>query len=249
MRGLEKALGAICVLCALSLPSFADTLEISASKDLIWDQTKGLYQATGEAQATRGAQAIAADILIAYYDTKAGDQNVTRIIATTNVSFSDTDISGTGANLDYDVARNIYELTGPNARITSKDGKATAQSLLRFERNEGLIIAKDKGEIVLADGRILQGDMIEITLTSSEDIALVSATGNVFMRQQDGKQAAADKGVYDAQTGTAILTGDVKIIDGDSVLNGQKAEIDFNKGISKLLAEEGSGRVSGILSE
>ena len=241
------SLGAL-VAVSMSWQAFAAPLEISAAKELIWDQTKGVYEAHGDAKASRGAQAISADLLTAFYDTNSDSQDVTRIIATTNVSFQDGDLTGSGARLDYNVATDFYELVGPNARILSKDGTARAQETLSFDRAAGIIIADQKGEITLADGRLLQGDSITITLTKAEEIKTVTATGNVYVRQQDGKEAYSENGTYDAQTGKALLTGAVKIIDGESILNGQKAEIDFNKGISRLLADEGSGRVSGTLT-
>ena len=86
-------------------------------------------------------------------------------------------------------------------------------------------------------------------MNEAEETETIIATGNVFIRQPDGRQAEASEGTYDAKAGTALLIGDVKIIDGESILNGQKAEIDFNNGVSRLLTTEGSGRVSGILVE
>ena len=234
---------------SVGFPLFAHAqpLEISASEELIWDQNKGVYEAIGDASAMRGAQSIAAELLQAFYDENSTDQDITRIIATDNVKFTDVDMKGQGAKLDYDVAKNFYELLGPNARIQSKDGTAKAQKRLTYDRGNGIIIAEKQGHITLSDGRILTGDFIEITLTATEEIETVNASGNVYVRQTDGKEAYSQKGTYNTQTGKALLTGDVKIVDGESILNGQKAEIDFNSGISRLLAEDGNSRVSGTL--
>ena len=248
MKHLIKAAFILGTLLMANTPLYADQLEISASKELLWDQTKGIYQANGAAKATRGAQRIEADVLTAYYDASSDNQDITRIVATKNVSFADADMTGRGAALDYNVATEFYELLGPNAMIESADGTASAENTLTYNKASGVIIANDKGEITLADGRLLQGDYIEITLTETDEIDTVKASGNVYVRQQDGKEAYSQDGLYNAASGKALLTGDVKIIDGDSILNGQKAEIDFNKGISKLIADEGQGRVSGTLT-
>ena len=157
-------------------------------------------------------------------------------------------MTGSGARLDYNVNEDFYELKGPKAVIRSADGTARAENSLTYNKADGIIMATDKGEITLADGRLLKGNTIEIVLGETDEIETVTATGNVYVRQQDGKEAFSQTGFYNAATGKALLTGDVKIIDGESILNGQKAEIDFNKGISKLIAEEGQGRVSGILT-
>ena len=232
-----------------NLTAHAASLEISAAEELVWDQTKGIYQAIGEATATRGAQTISAQTLTAYYDAASDDQDIERITAIKDVTFQDEDVSGKGGQLDYNIANEYYELKGPDARVSSKDGKARADDVITYNRLEGIIIATGNGSITLSNGRTLQGDNIKITLTTAEEISTVNATGNVYVRQENGREARAQRGTYNAETGKALLTGDVKIIDGESILNGQRAEIDFNKGISRLLADEGSGRVSGILTD
>ena len=248
MTSIIKTGAVIALTCTMSWHALAQPLEISASTELIWDQTKGLYEASGDAVAIRGNQTISADVLTAYYNRDSANQDVERIIADTNVRFTDGDLNGSGARLDYNVTSTFYELTGPNARLSSKDGKAKAEKTLSFDRATGIIIAQQKGEILLSDGRLLKGNFIEITLSDTEEIETVMVSGNVAMRQADGKEAYSDEGVYNAKTGKAVLTGSVKIIEGDSILNGQKAEIDFNKGISRLVAGEQTGRVSGILA-
>ena len=248
MKHLTKAALLFGTVLLCNTPIYAQQLEISASNELVWDQTKGLYEANGAAKAIRGAQSIEADILKAYYDATSTSQDITRIIATTNVSFADADMTGSGARLDYNVQKDFYELNGPKAVIRSADGTARAENSLTYNKADGIITATDKAEITLADGRLLKGNTLEIVLGETDEIDTVTATGNVYVRQQDGKEAFSQTGFYSTVTGKALLTGDVKIIDGESVLNGQKAEIDFNKGISKLIAEEGQGRVSGILT-
>ena len=247
MTSLSGAfLGPIFGVC---IAAQAESLEISAAKELLWDQTAGVYEAIGDAKAIRGSQSISADTLAAYYDANADGQDIERITAIKNVRFTDESMSGQGGRLDYNIKSEAYELAGPDARVISPDGTISANDLITYDRTKGLIIAKGNGFISLADGRVLQGDLLEITLSSTEEIRNVIATGNVYAKQENGREARAQSGTYDAQTGKALLAGDVKIIDGDSVLNGQRAEIDFNNGISRLLAQEGKGRVSGILAD
>ena len=248
---LKKANLSLLVALTLSfglvISAKAEPLEVSADNQLLWDQTKSLYQAVGNAIAKRGAQEIAADKLTAYYNDENQSQDITRILAEENVSFADGEMRGTGQRLDYDIALDLYDLQGPQAVIISKDGEARADKTISFERQKGMIYLRGNGYIQLSDGRLLQGNKIDVTLDEAEEIKTVSANGNVFISQPDGRQANADQGTYDAQTGKAILNGNVKIKDGESILNGQKAEIDFNSGISRLLASDKGGRVSGIL--
>ena len=54
--------------------------------------------------------------------------------------------------------------------------------------------------------------------------------------------------VYDLDTGIVTLTGNVRLTKCDSRLNGEKAEINLNTGVSKLLAEK-RGRVRMLLNQ
>ena len=54
------------------------------------------------------------------------------------------------------------------------------------------------------------------------------------------------RGNYDLESGIVRLTGAVRITQGRNQLNGDEAEIDLNKGISRLLSSGRQG-VSGIL--
>ena len=238
---------ALLLILGIMASAKGDPLEVSADNQLLWDQTKSLYQADGNAIAIRGTQEIAADRLTAYYNDENQTQDITRILAERNVSFADGDMRGTGQRLDYDITLDLYDLQGPKAVIISKDGEARAEKSVSFDRQKGMIYLRGDGSIQLSDGRLLQGEEIDITLNEAEDIQVISASGSVFISQEDGRQANADQGTYNAQTGKAILNGNVKIKDGESILNGQKAEIDFNSGISRLLASDKGGRVSGIL--
>ncbi|HEX7007295.1 MAG TPA: LptA/OstA family protein, partial [Alphaproteobacteria bacterium] len=62
--------------------------------------------------------------------------------------------------------------------------------------------------------------------------------------------ARAERGVYDAGSGIATLSGGVKLTRGDNQLNGAFAEVNLKSGVSRLLASpSGSApgsRVRGI---
>jgi lipopolysaccharide export system protein LptA len=61
---------------------------------------------------------------------------------------------------------------------------------------------------------------------------------------------SADRGVYNVASGIATLTGTVQIIRGRNRLNGCRAEVNLNTGISKLFScpqTRGTKRVRGVL--
>ncbi|QQS15052.1 MAG: hypothetical protein IPK81_10660 [Rhodospirillales bacterium] len=55
--------------------------------------------------------------------------------------------------------------------------------------------------------------------------------------------AHADKGLYDPNTGTAVLTGNVRLTRGREQMNGETAEMNTRTGFTRLTG----GRVTGLL--
>ena len=100
-------------------------------------------------------------------------------------------------------------------------------------------------EINLKDGRHLSGQEIIIYLDETNNILRISAAGNVTITQADGSKATANKADYNRAADSALLTGNVIVKDRETELAGDRAEVDFATGISKMLSDKSGGRVSG----
>ena len=81
------------------------------------------------------------------------------------------------------------------------------------------------------------------------EVYRVEAFKNVVIKTEKDT-ARSNNGVYDLDTGIATLTGNVRLTKCDNQLNGEKAEINLNTGISKLLASTGTkkGRARVLIS-
>ena len=66
------------------------------------------------------------------------------------------------------------------------------------------------------------------------EVYVVEAFENVLI-VSDEDRASADNSIYRVDTGIAILSGNVIITRGDNILSGDRAEINLNTGVSKLL--------------
>ena len=218
---------------------------VNADTSLEWNQKEGFYQALGNAHAYQGEQEIFADDLKAFYDVSASARDITEIHANGNVRFADAAHTGSGSSLIYQSGTGAYRLIGPNARIDGPDGKATARKEIEFLRQEGQVFLRDKAEIKLKDGRQLKGNNLQLFLDTQSNIERIEARGEVQVSQASGSTATADRLDYDRLSDKAILLGNVTVIDGSNYLSGDKAEIDFKTGISKMLSAETGGRVSG----
>ena len=218
---------------------------VNADTSLEWNQKEGFYQARGNAHAYQGEQEIFADDLKAFYDAASSGRAITQIHANGNVRFADAAHTGRGTSLVYQAGTSEYKLTGPNARIDGPDGNARAEKEIHFQRQQGRVRLQVAAEIKLADGRHLKGDDLQLYLSPENNIERIEAFGDVVVTQASGSSATADKLDYDRVSNKAILQGNVMVSDAGNQLSGDKAEIDFETGISKILSTTTGGRVSG----
>ena len=235
----------ITALISAPVAGFANDMIVNADTSLEWNQKEAFYHASGNAEALQGTQEIKGDSLKAFYNPQTDARTITRIIANGDVSFSDDAHKGRGQLLDYDVNSLTYLLEGPDAAISGPDGSAKAGQTILFRRTEQLVELVKDAEIMLKDGRHLSGQTITIFLNDADNIDRITAAGDVTIIQVNGSTATSDEADYDRARNKAILTGDVLIKDGETELAGDRAEVDFTTGISKMLSNKSGGRVSG----
>lgn len=242
---LGAALFGAMLFFALLSPAQSADMIVNADTSLEWNQKEGFYQARGNAHAYQGEQEIFADDLKAFYDADSSGRTITQIHANGNVRFADAAHTGRGASLIYKAGTNDYKLTGPNARIDGPDGNARAEKEIHFQRQKGQVRLQVAAEIKLVDGRHLKGDDVYLYLNPENNIERIEAFGDVVVTQASGSSAIADELDYNRVSNKAILQGNVTVSDAGNQLSGDKAEIDFETGISKILSTTAGGRVSG----
>ena len=81
-----------------------------------------------------------------------------------------------------------------------------------------------------------------------EHLKPIDAYENTKVITTNGTEATADKLTYVANTALANLDGNVEIIDNENIMRGDKAKIDFDKEISRIISSPGGKRVSGTLT-
>ena len=242
-----SALGVI--LAALSANTHADDMLVNAKNSLEWNRKEAFYHAVGNAEAIQGKREIRAESLKAFYDPETIERTITRIVADGNTSFADENHNGSGRKLDYDALNETYVLNGPAAVISGPDGSGVAEKNIIFNRAAQIVELVKDAEIKLKDGRHLSGQEIIIYLDETNNILRISAAGNVTITQADGSKATANKADYNRAADSALLIGNVIVKDGKTELAGDRAEVDFSTGISKMLSHKSGGRVSGRFTQ
>jgi len=209
--------------------------ELGADQGIEWRSKEKTYIARGNALAKRGNSSIGAYTLVFY--TSGDDNSFDRIDATGNVKVMSGSSVGYGDKGDYNATEKLLLLTGSNLKITSDNDTVTARDRIEYWTGRNAITAIGNAVVVRENTRI-NGD--KATLYFADD-----AEGNSKLNQieADGKVKVLNNGqtiyanhfAYNPDTDIAVMTGDVRIVDGGNEYQGQRAEIDNKRKISRIL--------------
>ncbi len=209
--------------------------ELGADQGIEWRSKEKTYTARGNAVAKQGNSSIGADTLVFYTGGEEGSFD--RILASGNVKVTSGNSVGYGDKGDYDATQKLLLLTGGNLKIVSDNDTVTARDRIEYWTGRNAITAVGNAAVVRSDTRIW-GD--KATLYFGKD-----AEGNSKLTQieADGKVKVLNNGqtiyakhfAYNPDTDIALMTGDVRIVDGDNEYRGQRAEIDNKNKVSRIL--------------
>ena len=252
---LRQSLAGMALLALLSVPAGlsaqeSQPLTIEADDSLEWNQTDGIYTATGNAIAIQGERKIAGNKLVATYDPDSEGRDIDEITATGAVTFVDTDIEAQGSKLIYTMKSDDYQVDGPDARVAGPRGTITADTRIILDtRADKTQEMKARGDALYrdADGRVFAGDSLDAIFDETGSLVTIDAKGDVRVVTEGGREATSDAAIYNAVTEQAVLTGNVVVIDVESRMKGGRAEVDFKTGNSRMLSSGSGGRVSGVL--
>lgn len=218
--------------------------ELSADQGIEWRSNEKTYTARGNAVATQGGSSIAADTLV-FYTSGEGEGSFDRILATGNVKVTSGSSVGYGDKGEYNAAEKLLLLTGGNLKIVSDSDTVTARDRIEYWTGRSAITARGNALVVREDTRI-NGDVATLYFADDAEgkskLSQIEAEGKV--KVINGKQTIYAKHfAYNPDTDIALMTGDVRIVDGGNEYTGQRAEIDNKRKISRLLGGGGEGRV------
>ena len=237
---------------ALAQDAQSTPVSIEATVSLEWDQTAGTYTAIGDAVVEQGDKTLAGDKIIARYDTQSAERDLTEVTATGGVVYRTGDNVARGSKINYEINSGAYDLSGPGAIVTSPRGTMTAEKTITYTLQDGArkqVIGVGNAAYRGEDGRIVEGARIVAFLNADSAVETIKADGNAKVVTSKGIVAKADQLNYVAATDRADLFGNVEIIDRDNILRGARAEVVFDKEISRLLSDNSGKRVTGVLTQ
>jgi lipopolysaccharide export system protein LptA len=253
------------------LPAGGPPVEIVARDGIEWDRENMRYVARGAARITQGDKTIEAEVLTAFYrQPEGGGTEIYRYTATGSVRLTTATQRAFADNGVYDVASGIVVLTGRSMRIVTPEQEITARESIEYWEQKRMAVARGDALVASRDGRRIAGDTLAAYFEdapqaspqgqprpaapprqpgaaalpgeagSGQRLDRVEAFGNVIVTTP-GEIAQGEKGVYNAKTGLALLTGAVKLTRGSSQANGDFLELNLNNGLYKLGCRPGTG--------
>jgi lipopolysaccharide export system protein LptA len=216
-------------------------IEISADNGIEWDRDAKTYTARGNAVASQGDSEIHADTLTASYSTSSSD--IDHVVADGAVKIMNPSQTAYGDHADYDRTKRLLVVTGGGLRIESTAETVTARDAFEYWQDQDAMVAKGDVLIAKSDGTTIKSDRATSYFrrnagTGKREMFQVKAEGHV--RIDTGKEiVTCERAVYDPTTQIAVLTGNVVLTQGRSEFHGARAELDMNKGISRLLPAPG----------
>jgi lipopolysaccharide export system protein LptA len=225
---------------------------VEADQGIEWIRDSKTYVARGNARAIRGDTQVTADVLRARYREKPdGTSEVFRLIAEGNVVITTPREKALGDKAVYDLDKANVVLTGRNLQFRNGQDVITARDSLEYWQERQVAVARGNATAT-RERQEIRADVLTAFFQESKQgqtaLNRVEADGNVVITTPE-EVARGREGVYNAAKGTATLTGDVRITRGKNQLNGERAVVNLNTGVSRLLPGGGeSGRVKGLFT-
>jgi lipopolysaccharide export system protein LptA len=217
-------------------------IEIFADNGIEWQQDNEVLIARGNARAVRSNVNITAEVLRAFYKKKqAGGTDLSRLDAAGTVRIASPSESISGDTAVYDLDKAILVVHGKKVVYRSGADVITANQQMEYYEKERKAVARGNATAVHEGKTIRAESLVALFRKNAKgktEIYEVQAFDKVaILTDQD--TVLANKGVYDVVSGIAVLVGNVRITRGQNQLAGDRAEINVNTGISKLLTDPG----------
>lgn len=237
-----------------------DMVDISADESLEWYKDTRLYVARGKAKVIRGDLTVDADLLTAHVrDAQQSPEaapaspqssgNIDLMTAEGNVQIQNGMQQVFGQKAVYDLDQKTIKVTGTNLKYVSGKDIVTAKESLEYYEDKAMAIATGRAMAQHEGSRIEANTLSAFFARSASgqtEMTELRAKGDVIIVTKEGAVSRGGRAVYDAKKDKAILMDQVRITQGDTQLAGDKAEVDFATGQSRLL-NSGSGRVRALL--
>ncbi|EKE10172.1 MAG: hypothetical protein ACD_16C00074G0010 [uncultured bacterium] len=236
---------------------------IEAENSVVCDETMNKCVATGNALAKKGTSTIYADVLTVFF-TEGKGRDITAMMADGHVVMETPSEKAYGDHAHYDVALDRVLLTGGNLKIVTSKENITARDSLEYWHAQNKGIARGKAVATFPEKEeLIEADTLTAYFSPSEgkkkegkeklSIDRLEAEGNMLASSPKGF-VTGDRGVYYAKNHLVEVFDNVRILQGDNIIEGGYARHNLKTNVAEMFAQpvgcSQSGaqkRISGII--
>ena len=216
-----------------------EPVEIYAEQGIEWHKNDNKYLAIGNAIAKSGKMSVNSDRIEAFYEESDNSgMDIKLVKAHRNVVVTDENLKIVGGKLaEYNLRKDYFSIFGKNLILTSQENKLESNNKMEYWRTKGVAIASGKAKAQKGNEFKIKAEKLVWYLNENDkkiEVKKIFGFDNVSI-YTNNEVAFSDKALYNKENGICKLFGNVKLQKGDSFLTGDYAEVDLNKGISKLL--------------
>lgn len=216
-----------------------EPVEIYAEQGIEWHKNDNKYLAIGNAIAKSGKMSVNSDRIEAFYEESDNSgMDIKLVKAHKNVVVTDENLKIVGGKLaEYNLRKDYFSIFGKNLTLTSQENKLESNKKMEYWRTKGVAIASGKAKAQKGNEFKIEAEKLVWYLNENDkkiEVKKIFGFDNVSI-YTNNEVAFSDKALYNKDSGICKLFGNVKLQKGDSFLTGDYAEVDLNKGISKLL--------------
>jgi len=228
-----------------------EPIDVYAENGIEWQQENSLFIARGDARAVRGQVEVLSDELRAYYrEGTTGQSEIWRLDALGNVRIVSNTETAYGSRAIYNADQQVLVIDGEKPRLESGKDILTATQQLEYWEAKKFAVARGNA-VATRDKKQVRADVLVAHFNQDSrgksQVYRIDAYDNVRVKTPS-ETAVGDRGIYNVETGVAVLTGNVTMMRDTNTLNGCRAEVNLNSSVSKLFAcpnQQGSNRVRG----
>lgn len=228
-----------------------EPITIEASHELEWLRNENKYRATQDVVITQGATIIRGDSAEASYDPSKGSSALTVMTVTGHVNITQEGRTITSEMAVYDAVTQKLVLSGGAVKIEAPEFSVESNGPVEYFVAERKAIASG-GTTIKQKDQTLKAQSVTAWFGEGNKLTKAVADKNVIITRDtsEGKDVAqAQHADYNATTGKALLTGDVRLARGTNFMQGARASIDLKTGYSSLQNDASSGgRVRAIFT-
>ncbi len=259
MTNIKHYLFSLIFLTSLSCAALAKqvnqenstVLSVEADISIEWFEKEKYYLAKGNVILKKNGITLKANIVRAEYGIENGENILKNITAKEKVILTKNKSMATGQFMTYDIEKKLLIISGPFQTFSSPTGYVESKKIIMFDDLKNKAVATGNVKIILSNKNVIFADSVKADFTAKDkSLHKAIAKGNVIIESmKKGKKSKADLGIYNSSDGIVRLSGNVTIINQNSILNGSKGITNLKTGISNIIGNpKKKERVKGIFS-